>query len=219
MSDFFDKHYQEYDAWYERNKFAYLSELEAVKKVLPKNKYGLEIGVGSGRFAEPLGITVGIDPSEKMIELAQGRGVDARLGAGEELLFKDSIFDYVAIIVTLCFVKDPEKVVTESARVLKPSGKIIIGIIDKESGLGKFYQKKESIFYGHAQFFSIDEIVRMLKAAKFNNFAYYQTIFDYPDKLTAVEKPRKGYGKGGFVVIRGVKKGDISRHARRMSGV
>ena len=208
MSDFFDKHYQEYDAWYERNKWAYLSELEAVKKVLPEKRYGLEIGVGSGRFAALLGITVGIDPSKKMVELARERGVDARLGVGEKLLFKNSTFDYVAIIVALCFVKDPEKVIDESARVLKPEGEIIIGIIDKESSLGRFYQKKGSIFYGHARFFDIEEIMRMLRSSGFSDFSYYQTIFDHPDKLTTIEEPQEGFGKGGFVVLNAVKTGN-----------
>jgi len=201
MKNVFDEHYNKYDAWYDKNKFAYLSELEAVKKVLPVEGYGLEIGVGSGRFAAPLDIAVGIDPSKKMVELAKGRGVDARLGVGEELSFKDSIFDYVAIIVTLCFVQDPEKVITETARVLKPNGKIIIGIVGKESVLGKLYMKRESIFYGHARFFDIKGIMRMLRASGFSDFSYYQTIFNYSDKLNAVEKPQKGSGKGGFVVI------------------
>ncbi|MGD2278939.1 MAG: class I SAM-dependent methyltransferase [Candidatus Omnitrophota bacterium] len=205
MSDFFNEHYREYDAWYDRNEYAYLSELEAVKEVLPKKGYGLEIGVGSGRFAAPLGIAVGIDPSRKMVELARKRGVDARLGTGEELSFKNSTFDYAAIIVTLCFVRDPEKVVEESARVLKPDGKLIIGIIDKKSFLGEFYQKKGSIFYGRARFFSIEEIAKMLKTSGFGDISYYQTIFDYPDKLDAVEKPQKGYGKGGFVVISAIR--------------
>ena len=206
MNNFFDDNHEKYDKWYERNKWAYLSELEAVKKVLPKNRYGLEVGVGSGRFAAPLGINIGIDPSKKMVELARERGVDAALGVGEDLSFKDCTFDYVAIIVTLCFVQDPEKVTAESARVLKPGGKIIIGIIDKESFLGKFYQKKGSIFYGHARFFDIEEVVQMLGAAGFSDFLYYQTVFDYPDKLHAIEKPLKGYGKGGFVVISAAKK-------------
>lgn len=206
MSDFFDKHYKRYDAWYDENKLAYLSELEAVKKVLPEKGYGLEIGVGSGRFTAPLGITVGIDPSKKMVELARERGVDARPGVGEELSFKDSTFDYVAVIVTLCFVQDPEKVIVESARVLKPSGKLIVGIIDKESFLGKFYQQKGSIFYGHARFFNIEEVVEMMRAAGFGDFAYYQTVFDYPDKLNTVEKALEGFGKGGFVVINAMKK-------------
>ncbi len=69
MKNIFDKRYKKYDAWYKENKFAYLSELEAIRKVLPKKGKGLEIGVGTGRFAAPLGIKFGIDPSEDMIQL------------------------------------------------------------------------------------------------------------------------------------------------------
>lgn len=39
-----------------------------------------------------------------------------------------------------------------------------------------------------------------------SDFSYYQTVFHHPDKLNTVEKPLKGFGKGGFVVISAVKK-------------
>ena len=61
----FERYTEEYEDWLERNKFAYLSELEAIKSQLPKTGYGLEIGVGSGRFAAPLGIKLGIEPSKE----------------------------------------------------------------------------------------------------------------------------------------------------------
>jgi hypothetical protein len=38
---------------------------------LPKSNNGIEIDVGSGRFAAPLGIKVGIDPSSEMRDVAQ----------------------------------------------------------------------------------------------------------------------------------------------------
>jgi len=57
----FDTYTEEYEEWFERHKFAYLSEIEALKKVIPAGK-GLEVGVGTGRFAKPLGIDTGIDP-------------------------------------------------------------------------------------------------------------------------------------------------------------
>lgn len=201
MKNIFDENYKKYDKWYDDNKFAYLSEVEAVKKVLPTKGYGLEVGVGSGRFAAPLNISIGIDPSKKAIELAKGRGVDVRSGIGEELPFKDSTFDYAAMIVTLCFVQDPDKVIIEASRVLKPKGKLVIGIVDKESFLRKSYQEKGSIFYEYARFFDIEEIVQILKTDGFSDFSYYQTIFDYPEKLKTVEEPQEGFGKGGFVVI------------------
>ena len=127
MSIFFNKYYKKYDAWYDENRFAFLSEVEAIKKVIPQEGYGLEIGVGSGRFAEALGISVGIDPSDKMVELARKREVDARLECGEKISFNDLTFDYVAIIFALCFVKEPGKVLNEATRVLKIGGKIIVG--------------------------------------------------------------------------------------------
>ncbi len=206
MNNIFDRYYKKYDAWYDKNKFAYLSELEVLKKVLPRDKSGLEIGVGTGRFAAALGITAGIDPSKNMIMIAKKRGVDVRFGFGERLPFKNATFNYSAIIISLCFVKNPEKVLKEAGRVLKKNGKIIIGIIDRDSFLGKFYQKKKSIFYKHAKFFNIKEVTHLLKSTGFSKFYYYQTLYKLPSKINSIQKSRKGSGKGGFVVIAGEKK-------------
>lgn len=202
----FERYYKKYDAWYDKHKFAYLSELEALKKVLPKRGKGLEVGVGTGRFASALGIGYGIEPSSNMVKIARQRGVDARLGIGERLPFTNASFNYVAIIITLCFVKDPQKVLKEARRVLKRSGKIIIGIIDKDSFLGKFYQRKKSIFYKQARFFSLKETTQLLRETGFIRFSYYQTLFKLPDKIDSIEKPKRGFSKGGFVVISGEKK-------------
>lgn len=206
MKNVFDRFYKRYDAWYDRNNFAYLSELEALRKVLPKKGKGLEIGVGTARFAAPLGIKYGIDPSKKMLEIAKKRGVKVRLGNGEKLHFKNSPFDYVVIIITLCFVKNPVKVLSEAKRVLKKNGKIIIGIIDKESFLGKHYQRKKSVFYKQANFFSVKGLVNLLKATGFSRFSYYQTVFHLPEEINSIEKPKRGFSKGGFVVISGEKR-------------
>jgi len=42
-----------YEAWLERHQAAYLSELLALRAFLPWSGQGLEIGVGSARFAAP----------------------------------------------------------------------------------------------------------------------------------------------------------------------
>ncbi|MBL7130983.1 MAG: class I SAM-dependent methyltransferase [Candidatus Omnitrophica bacterium] len=206
MSSIFDRYYKKYDAWYDRNKFAYLSELKAIRKVLPKRGEGLEIGVGTGKFAAPLKITIGIDPSKNMIDIAQKRGVDAHLGTGERLPFRNAVFDYVAIIITICFVKDPQKVLKESRRVLKKNGKIIVGIIDKDNFLGKYYQKKKSIFYKQAKFFNVKEVRNLLNNAGFFKFSYYQTLYKLPSEINSIHKSHKGFGQGGFVVISGEKR-------------
>jgi len=202
----FDREYKKYDAWYERNQFAYLSELEALKKVVPKNKTGLEIGVGTGRFSAPLHISAGIDPSFGMLKIARQRGVNVYQGFGEDLPFADGVFDYAVMINTLCFVHDPIKVLEESWRVLKDQGELIIGFIDKDSFLGRFYQKKKSEFYKAGFFLSTPDVVEMLQKTGFNQNGYNQTISVFPEEMTAVETVKKGFGEGCFVVVHSSKK-------------
>jgi len=204
----FDKYFEDYDQWYEDNKLVYLSELEAFKKVIPINKKGLEIGVGTGRFAEPLGIEYGVDPSENMLSIAKKRGIKTFVGKGENLPFPDKEFDYVLLAITICFVENPDKVIEEARRVLKDNGKIIIGIVDRNSPLGKFYleKKKEGHkFYKYATFYSTEEIVEMLKKHNFKDFIFYQTIFGSINDIKEIEEPKEGYGEGSFVVISATK--------------
>lgn len=201
----FDSYYKKYDAWYDKNKFAYLSELEAIRKVLPKKGKGLEIGVGTGRFAAPLGIKLGVDPSKNMLKIAKERDIDVRPGVGENLPFGNATFDYVAIIITLCFVKNHRKVLKESGRVLKKNGKILVGIIDRNSFLGKYYQRKKSVFYRQAKFFNVKEVTNLLDNAGFFKFSYYQTLYKLPSEINSIHKSHKGFGRGGFVVIAGEK--------------
>jgi ubiquinone/menaquinone biosynthesis C-methylase UbiE len=61
----------EYEHWFIENETVFESELRALRRVVPVDKTGIEIGVGSGIFAEKLQITWGVDPSDKMLELAR----------------------------------------------------------------------------------------------------------------------------------------------------
>jgi hypothetical protein len=60
----FDNLASAYDAWFEQEgKLIFTIEVEAFRKVLPLlSKPWLEVGVGSGRFAQALNIKMGIDP-------------------------------------------------------------------------------------------------------------------------------------------------------------
>lgn len=62
-SEPFERYADRYDDWFEAHPDAYQSEVEALRRLLPQPGFGLEIGVGTGRFASPLGIQVGIDPA------------------------------------------------------------------------------------------------------------------------------------------------------------
>ncbi|MDI6850734.1 MAG: hypothetical protein QMD82_02195 [bacterium] len=58
----FDLFADDCDQWYERNYYLFQSEVKALKKVVPDG-IGLEVGVGTGRFAKELGIEFGVDPT------------------------------------------------------------------------------------------------------------------------------------------------------------
>lgn len=205
----FEKHTIEYDSWFDENKEIYQSELLALKKVIPVNKKGLEVGVGTGRFAVPFDIKLGIDPSESMLTIAAAKGIKAVKGYAENLPFEDNSFDFILFVTTICFLDDISKALKESYRVLKENGKIIIGLIDKDSYLGNRYEKikNKNIFYKDAKFYSVNEITALLKESNFNNFRYYQTLINIDEKT--IEIPQKGYGKGGFVVIKANKKSTL----------
>ena len=72
----FDDLASDYDAWFEREgKLIFAIEVQAFHQVLPSlPKSWLEVGVGSGRFAQALGIEIGVDPSIKLLEMAGQRG-------------------------------------------------------------------------------------------------------------------------------------------------
>jgi len=203
----FDRYTAQYEQWFKLNKYAYESEILAIKALLPASGEGFEIGVGSGLFAKPFGIKYGIDPSKKMREIARKRGIDTIDGIAESLPYDDSRFDFALMVTTICFLDDIEAALKEAHRVIKPGGFLIIGFVDKNSALGKQYlkHKNESLFYGIATFYSVDEVVFFLKKAGFRDYTFTQTVFHYLHEIHAVEPVKKGYGEGSFVAVRAIK--------------
>ncbi|MGC9450611.1 MAG: class I SAM-dependent methyltransferase [Oceanipulchritudo sp.] len=205
----FEEHSMEYERWFEKNRMAYLSEVAAVRALLGQRGRGLEVGIGSGRFALPLGIREGVEPSAAMRELAVKRGLRAVAGTAEELPFADAQFDQVLMVTTICFLENVEAGLREALRVLRDGGEIIIGFVDRRSPIGKVYEaeKESSMFYRHARFFSLDEVVSRLKAAGFSQFEFTQTLFHPLAGIRKMEPVKRGHGEGSFVVVKGRKSG------------
>ncbi|TFG08192.1 MAG: class I SAM-dependent methyltransferase [Promethearchaeota archaeon] len=203
----FEKHAFQYENWFEDNKFAYESELLAVKKVLTEDRKTIEIGVGSARFASPLGIKMGIDPSKKMLKLAQDKGIIVLDAVAENLPFREATFHFALMVTTICFVENLLLSFKEALKILEPGGSLIIGFIDKNSLIGKLYQerKSKSVFYQSATFFSTKEIVFYLKKAGFRTFEFFQTIFHDLKEIHQIEPVKKSHGEGSFVVIKASK--------------
>lgn len=95
-----------------------------------------ELGCGGGinlEFYDPAKVAhlSGIDPTPLLLEdsrrMVAERGIsaDIREGVGEDIPFATDSFDSVVTTFTLCSVADPDRVLAELKRVLKPGGTAI----------------------------------------------------------------------------------------------
>lgn len=199
----FDRHLAEYEQWFIEHRSVYLSELAAIRKVLPAAGIGTEVGVGSGLFAAELGIRDGIEPSPAMRQKAIERSIRAVDGVAEKLPYTAESYDFVLMVTTICFVDDVLKAFREVRRVLKNDGVFFTGFVDRESPLGRKYleTKEQNVFYRDADFYSTKEVYRYLAETGFSTVSTVQTVYGMLDTIKEIQEPRYGYGEGSFVVI------------------
>jgi len=200
----FEIQHRRYDDWFERHAAAYQSELLAVRALLPWRGLGLSIGVGTGRFAAPLGVQVGIDPAREVLNYATNRGISSVQAVAEALPFADCSFEFVLSVTTICFVDDASAMMSEAYRVLKPGGGHLIGFIDRESDLGQYYlaHQAENVFYREATFYSAGEVEQLLHDTGFTEIIWVQTLSKKLDETNDIEALHTGYGEGAFVVVK-----------------
>ncbi len=203
----FEQFAQEYDRWFDAHPAAYESEVEALRRFIPARGIGLDIGVGTGRFSIPFGITVGVDPSVSMAAIARSRGVEVLIASAERLPVESEQFDFALMVTTLCFVDNPHAALAEAYRILKPDGSLLLAFIDRQTQLGKVYEamKSSDKFYRDATFYSASEVLDLLRQACFGKFQTCQTIFSHPDAMTTPDPIKNGHGEGAFVVVCSIK--------------
>ncbi len=184
----FETHAAEYDLWFdsERGSRIFSLELDCLRQAVDTaNGHWLEVGVGSGRFANALGVRVGVDPSQEMLGIASERGIEAHLAPGERLPFEDSLFDGVLLVCTICFLDDPRKTLRECWRVLNAGGRLVIGFVPSDSPWGDYHSirgKQGHTFYSSARFYTSDEIKALAESAGFTCQAEHGCVLPIPDE-------------------------------------
>jgi ubiquinone/menaquinone biosynthesis C-methylase UbiE len=206
----FDDHVKEYEEWFDRYPWVFMSEVEALREMLPVGEKlnGIEVGIGTGRFSEALGIKEGIEPSANMRTLAVNRGIEIMDGVAERLPYADHRFDFVLMNFCICYFDDLHAAFKEAHRVLGSDGALVVGFIDKDSIIGMYYEKHkpESTFYKHANFYSVEKVISELNRAGFKHTATCQTLFNALDDIKALQPTKPGHGEGSFVVVKAMKK-------------
>jgi ubiquinone/menaquinone biosynthesis C-methylase UbiE len=136
----------------------------------------IEIGYGSGifikKYASHVKMAAGVDISEDMVNMARrfnremvelGRA-DLRLGDAGNLEWPDGSFSVAGTIESFFFWPEPVACLKEVYRVLRPDGRLVIGITankDDKRDFSKLAKKKGFALY------SCDDIIGMTKEAGF----------------------------------------------------
>ena len=157
-----------YDAWYTTPLGAFVNTREkemlfTLAKVQPGERV-LDVGCGTGDYTLDLtrrGIqAVGIDLAPAMLAVATSKAKAAGLpvgyvqGAAETLSFPAESFNLVVSMTALEFVNSPPVVVADMMRVLRPGGRLVVGVLNAWSLWAWVYRRQKGTVYEYAHFFS-----------------------------------------------------------------
>jgi SAM-dependent methyltransferase len=168
--DLFERFAEEYDRWFEEHDREYIAELDRIRRVLPPiDSRAVEVGAGSGRFAAPLGIPLGIEPSRALGRMAHQRGVWIIRGRAECIPLREGSCSLVLLVTVLCFLDDPVPALRELHRILIPHGTLVLGFIEREGQIARKYLREggKGRFLSHARFYSSGEVRALLAGSGF----------------------------------------------------
>ncbi|MDA8192646.1 MAG: methyltransferase domain-containing protein [Thermaerobacter sp.] len=135
----------------------------------------VDLGCGTGTnavwMAEAGCEVVGVDESEPMLAQARRKtvargGVEWVRGDLARLSCSSASFDAGLMQVTLEFVRQAEAALTEALRVIKPGGRLVLGLIQGTGAWARYYQERaradpDSVYYG-AHFWTLGELIAVM---------------------------------------------------------
>ncbi len=152
----YDRIADRYDNWYTtpRGKFVDVVQKELVwdlAEISPGDRV-LDMGCGTGNYTIELALcgcrVTGVDIAEGMLAEAKRKAKALNLSIDwlqadfSSLPFAAGTFDMVTIVTALEFANDPRGALLEAMRVLKPGGRLIAGVLTRNSAWGKLYQEE-----------------------------------------------------------------------------
>ncbi|OPY37690.1 MAG: hypothetical protein A4E35_01119 [Methanoregula sp. PtaU1.Bin051] len=180
VADRYDHHYD-----HSRGRCYHTHLSRHLIEMLPDEGTLLDIGCGTGLFVEKYrsggGGAIGIDISRGMIRQARRRcaGTDFVVGTGESLPFFSGSFDAVASLLAFSYMRDPQEMLNEAYRVLKPGGMIAICTLGKKLitrgipaiyHIGELMQVKHPVVRSFGEhYFDEEEMKELFTGAGFVN--------------------------------------------------
>ena len=149
----------------------------------------LEIGVGNGAHLSlyEKHKVIAIDTSSAMLAIASVRkreNVSLLQMNGEALIFQDACFDYIVLSHIISVVSDPDRLIDEVFRVLKPNGKVFIlnhftpdnwlKYVDRAFGVISKRLHFKSVF--HITDFTAINKFSLIKEVRFGSLSYFKLL-------------------------------------------
>lgn len=165
-----------YEAWYETDgRWADAREKALLKWLLshfPQAHSILDVGCGTGHFTRWFHVqsmeVIGLDMSDEMIKQAKSTGEEEFvLGNALHLPFGYQSFDLAALVTTLEFLPDAYQALAEALRVCKQG--ILLGVLNRESRLGRKYMRAGGHIWSHASLFTLYELEQILQEVSGGN--------------------------------------------------
>jgi len=185
----FDDIAHQYDAWFTTPLGAAVDAWEKeltwrLARPEPGQKV-LDIGTGTANYLLELarmGLDcTGLDVGHRMLLRARRKALEWRVGlklvtaTGESLPFSNRCFDLVLSVTAFEFFPDPAQAVREMARVCRPGGRIVVGVLNRWSvwaarrRLRSWF--RESIFT-HCRFYAYPEMLRLFGPGAWGTAAF-----------------------------------------------
>lgn len=225
----FDTFANDYDNWYETKLGNFV---DTVEKRLIEDMAGfktgekvLDLGSGTGNYSIWLakkGLYVtGVDKSTGMMNIAKKKALDDNLfidwveADAVQLPFPNESFDLVLSVTAIEFMDDIEVVLMEALRVLKTNGRLIIGVLTKNSPWGELYQKmaeadKNNLF-AKAHLFLEEDLSTLLPLQyKLKKGLYMPPVDEFDEEEASrieTSKQLEQAGNAGFFVVRWDRRG------------
>ncbi len=168
--DVFEEYAEDYDRWFDEHRDEYHAELARVRRLLPHpDDRAIEVGAGSGRFAAPLGIGLGVEPSRALCRISRQRGIEVIRGRAESIPIRDGSCSSMLMVTVICFLDDPEAAFREIHRVLARHGTLVLGFIERDGQVARKYlhEPGKHQFLSRARFYSPDEVLALLTRTGF----------------------------------------------------
>ncbi len=212
FQNFFSRHAKEYASSENRIKAKDLDLLVAMLN--PKNtEKALDLGTGPGfvafRMAEKVSISVGLDFTENMLDIAARKALSVSntvfvKGDATSIPFPDETFDIVTCRRAAHHIKNKEKLIKEVRRVLKKDGKFgltdnLKPIGDKLGIMNKMEIARDSTYMGAI---SLNQWFKLFKenAFRVDDFTTFDIRETFDSWLSPVSKNSPG-GKKARVIL------------------